>query len=260
MELIDFIIAFFAALAAGLVNALAGGGTLITFPVLVALGIPPVAANVTNTIALCPGYFGGTYAQRKDFIPQKHLLWQILPVAVAGGITGGVLLLFTPEDSFRILIPYLILAATVILALQGPLKKWLSKRNNPSAPGKTNHIPMFLMVFIAAVYGGYFGAGLGVILMAVFGLVINDTLTRLNALKQATSLCINLTAAAYFCFSGIVEWPVVAVMIVGALGGGMLGGKLAGKINPEILRWIIVVIGLGIAFVYFLNSFILYLQ
>jgi uncharacterized protein len=253
MEFIDFIIAFAAAVAAGLVNAIAGGGTLITFPVLVALGIPPVAANITNTIALCPGYFGGTYAQRNDLIPQKHLLWQILPFAVLGGIAGGVLLVFTPEDSFRKLIPYLILAATLILAFQVPLKKCLGKRNRNSLSGKTNSIPLLLMVFSASVYGGYFGAGLGVILMAVLGLVINETLTRLNAMKQATSLCINLTAAAYFCFSSQVVWPMVAVMLAGALAGGMLGGKLAGKINPEILRWIIIATGLTVAIIYFVK-------
>jgi uncharacterized protein len=253
MELTDFIIAFSAAIAAGLVNALAGGGTLITFPVLVALGIPPIAANVTNTIALCPGYFGGTYAQRKDFLTQKHILWLILPVAIAGGIVGGILLLFTPEKSFRLLIPYLILAATIILALQGLLKTWLNERKNKATSEKTNNIPMLFMVFFAAVYGGYFGAGLGVILMAVLGLLINDTLTHLNALKQATSFCINISAAIYFCFSGIVVWPIVAVMVAGALGGGMLGGKLAGKINPEILRWIIIATGLTVAIVYFIQ-------
>lgn len=253
MELYDFIIAFFAALGAGFVNALAGGGTLITFPVLVALGIPPVAANVTNTVALCPGYFGGTYAQRKDFIPQKHLLWQILPVAIIGGIAGGVLLLFTPEDSFRTLIPYLILAATVILAMQEKLKKWLSDRRAKTASGKISHIPMYLLVFSAAVYGGYFGAGLGVVLIAVLGIVINDTLTRLNALKQATSFCINITAAVYFCFSGLVVWPYVVVMIAGSLGGGILGGRLAGKIKPVILRWVIVIIGFVIAIIYFMK-------
>jgi uncharacterized protein len=252
MELADFIIAFFAAVAAGFVNALAGGGTLITFPVLVALGIPPVAANVTNTIALCPGYFGGTYAQRNDFFSLKHRLWQILPAAIAGGIAGGVLLIYTPEKAFRSLIPYLILAAVIILALQRPLKNKLTKRND-----EDNHnsspVLMFILVFFAAVYGGYFGAGLGVILMAVLGLILSESLTRINALKQATSFCINIAAAIYFCFSGLVVWPVVAVMIAGSLGGGMLGGKVAGKINPEILRWIIITIGLAVSVFYFIK-------
>ena len=129
MEYYNYIIAFFAALAAGFVNAIAGGGTLITFPVLVALGIPPVAANITNTIALCPGYFGGTYAQRKDFLSQKKHLWFVIPSAIIGGICGGVLLLCTSENTFRIFIPYLILTATIILALQKILKNYISKQN-----------------------------------------------------------------------------------------------------------------------------------
>lgn len=253
MELTDFIIAFFAALAAGFVNALAGGGTLITFPVLIALGIPPVAANVTNTIALCPGYFGGTYSQRKDFMTMRKLLWTILPVAMLGGIAGGILLIFTPENSFRILIPYLILTATIIFALQGTLKKIISKHSDNSSPSEANHFPLFLAVFLAAVYGGYFGAGLGVILMATFGLLINESLKSINALKQSTSFCINIVAAVYFCFSGMVVWHVAAVMIIGSLCGGMIGGKVAGKINTEILRWIIVTVGLTVAIIYFLK-------
>lgn len=253
MELTDFIIVFFAALAAGFINALAGGGTLISFPVLIVLGIPPVAANVTNTVALCPGYFGGTYSQRKDFMSMRKRLWLILPVSITGGIGGGVLLLYTPENSFRILIPFLILLATMILALQGPLKKKLSKHNDNSTSGKTNHIPLYILVFFAAVYGGYFGAGLGVILMAVLGLLINESLTRINALKQATSFCINIVAAIYFCFSGIVIWPVAVIMIAGSLGGGMLGGKVAGKINTEILRWIIIAVGLTVSVIYFVK-------
>lgn len=253
MEYADFIIVFFAALASGFINALAGGGTLLTFPVLLALGISPVAANVTNTIALCPGYFGGTYSQRRDFMSMRKLLWLILPVAMIGGIAGGVLLIYTPENSFRILIPYLILAATIIFAFQGMLKKLISKQSNHSSAAKANHFPLFIAVFVAAVYGGYFGAGLGVILMAAFGLHINESLTRINALKQSASFCINIVAAVYFCFSGMVVWPVAAVMIAGSLCGGMIGGKAAGKINTEILRWIIVTVGFAAAVIYFLK-------
>ena len=122
MDVYNLVFAFGAALAAGFVNAIAGGGTLISFPVLVAIGIPPVAANITNTIALCPGYFGGVMAQRKDLLSQKQRLWRMLPVGILGGIAGGLLLLNTPENSFRILIPYLILLSAVLLAFQPLLK------------------------------------------------------------------------------------------------------------------------------------------
>jgi len=251
--LFNISILILAAVSAGFVNALAGGGTLITFPVLVALGIPPVAANVTNTVALCPGYFAGTYAQKNDFLMMKKILWLIIPVAFLGGVAGGVLLIYTPEKSFRVLIPYLIFAASTILALQKPLKKWLTVRNKKASSPKTNSLILLVLVFFAAVYGGYFGAGLGVILMAVLGLVIHETITRINALKQATSFCINIIAAIYFCFSGMVVWPVVAVMIAGSLAGGMIGGKMAGKINPEILRWVVIVAGFSIGIYYIIK-------
>ena len=134
--LFNISILILAAVSAGFVNALAGGGTLITFPVLVALGIPPIAANVTNTVALCPGYFAGTYAQKNDFLVMKKVLWLIIPVAFLGGIAGGVLLIYTPEKSFRIIIPYLIFAASAILALQKPLKNFLSRRNEKTRSQK----------------------------------------------------------------------------------------------------------------------------
>ena len=253
LTLLNIAILMLAAIAAGFVNALAGGGTLITFPVLIALGIPPVAANVTNTIALCPGYFAGTYAQKQDFFKMKKLLGLIIPAAVLGGITGGILLIYTPEKAFSTMIPYLIFAASAILALQIPLKKRLSRRNKKTNSGKTNPLLLSVLVFFAAVYGGYFGAGLGVILMAVLGLMLQESLTHINALKQATSFVINIIAAVYFSFSGLVIWPVVGVMIMGSLAGGMLGGKLAGKINSEILRWIVVIAGFSLALYYFVK-------
>ncbi|MFH0895487.1 MAG: TSUP family transporter, partial [Bacteroidota bacterium] len=130
MQPTDLILAGLAAIAAGFVNAIAGGGTLITFPVLMALGIPPVAANITNTIALCPGYFGGTYAQRKDLSGQKNNILSIIPAGILGGITGGLLLIYTEEKTFKTLVPYLILIATILLAFQPLIKKLISKKSN----------------------------------------------------------------------------------------------------------------------------------
>lgn len=254
MELTGYIIIFLAALGAGFVNAIAGGGTLISFPVLVALGIPPVAGNITNTIALCPGYFGGTWAQRKDIREQKNNLRQIIPAAILGGITGGVLLLITPENSFNVLVPYLILTATLILAVQQPLKNYLNKKRKSKMENIRSTVLTFIFVFLAALYGGYFGAGLGVILMAVFGLILNETITKLNALKQATSFCINISAAIYFSFSKLTIWPIVIVMVAGSLAGGILGGNVAGKINPQFLRWAIIIIGFSVAIIYFIKS------
>ena len=249
----SYIIACIAAVLAGFVNAIAGGGTLITFPTLTALGIPPVVANITNTLALCPGYFGGIYAQRSNFKSQKGNLWKLLPVSILGGLTGGFLLLKLPESSFKTLIPYLILIATALLAFQIPLKNWSDSRQKNQGSELIRNIGMYLLIFLAAVYGGYFGAGLGVILMGVLGLVINERLNKINVLKQTLSFIINVTASIYFAFSGKAEWVFVLIMAIGAISGGFLGGKMVDKIPASILRYIVVFIGLTVALVYFIK-------
>jgi len=182
MNLINYFFAALAALAAGMINALAGGGTLITFPVLVAIGLPSVSANVTNTLALWPGSLGGTLAQAKDLKDQKKRLWIVIPAATLGGLTGGFLLLRTTEKLFSNLVPFLILLAASLLAMQTPLRNWLTRRQEQGSARAIPEAWVILPVFFGAIYGGYFGAGLGIILLAVFGLVLTDTLTRLNVL------------------------------------------------------------------------------
>jgi hypothetical protein len=256
MPLVNYLFAALAALAAGMTNALAGGGTLITFPVLLAIGLPAVSANVTNTIALCPGFLGGTLAQSKDLQGQKKRLWIVLPAAVLGGFVGGYLLLRTSEKLFTNLVPFLILAASALLAVQNPLRNWLSRRLEQ---GKTSHpseVWIFLPVFLGAIYGGYFGAGLSVIMLAVLGLILNDNLTRLNALKQVIAFAANVTAAVLFAFSGKVNWPVGLVMAVGALLGGSLGGRIAGRIKPSTLRWLVVILGFVVGTIYLVRTFL----
>jgi uncharacterized membrane protein YfcA len=175
-----------AGMAAGMVNAVAGGGTLISFPAMTAIGMPAIAANITNTVALWPGMVGGMVAQRRDFAGQRQRLWLTVPIGVAGGIAGGVLLLRTGEHTFRTLVPYLILMAAALLAAQDRLRAWLvGHAEHPARP--VSALRLAAPVAGASVYGGYFGAGLGVILLAVLGLVIDDTLTRLNALKRSSA-------------------------------------------------------------------------
>lgn len=241
------------AFCAGIVNALAGGGTLITFPLLTFLGVPAVAANMTNTIALCPGYFGATIAQLKELVAQKRRVWVYLPLAILGGVYGGYLLLRSGEKVFRGLVPYLILLATALLAFGGLIKK----RQQKVAAGNTSAswrvyigIPF---IAAAAIYGGYFGAGLGLILLAVLGTLFKDSLVHLNALKQVLSMATNVAAAIYFLFSGQINWWMVLVMAIFALLGGLAGGKLVGKIHPEVLRWLVVGIGLIVSIYYFLH-------
>ena len=246
-------LAIVAAIAAGAINALAGGGTLITFPTLVALGIPPIMANVTSTVALCPGYFGATLAQLPDIRPQQQRLRLVVPAAIVGGLVGGFLLLNTGEKLFQALVPLLILLASILLALQNPMRQWLNRR---LAKHSAQGIPTFWvipLIFLAAIYGGYFGAGLSVIVLAALALILDDSLTRLNALKQALAFCVNVAAAIFFVFSGKVVWSVAAAMAIGALAGGILGGKLAGKVNPNTLRYLVVSIGFMIALIYWLR-------
>ncbi len=250
----EFVWVALAAVAAGAVNALAGGGTLITFPMLTAVGVPAVAANVTNTVALCPGYLGAAAAQAGDLRGQRGRLWLIVPAAVVGGLAGGVLLLNTGERAFRALVPYLILLASLLLALQEPLRARLVRRQTRAGAGGAAERWAVLPMAGAAVYGGYFGAGLSVIVLAALATLLDDSLTRLNALKQAVAFSVNVAAAVLFVFSGQVLWPAAAVMAVGALVGGSLGGRLAGRIRPATLRTVVVVIGVCVAVVYFGQS------
>ncbi len=241
-----------AAVAAGLINALAGGGSLITFPTLMAVGIPPVMANVTNTVALCPGYLGATLAQKKDLHGQQKRIQLLLPSAVIGGIIGGILLLNSSDKVFERLIPFLILLAAALLAFQDTLRSWLQRRQGDKK-GNIPEIWAVLPIALASIYGGYFGAGLGVIELAILGLFLKDNLTRLNALKQLLSLVVNVAASWFFLFSNQVYWSAAIVVAIGSLIGGLLGGKLARIISPSYLRWTVVILSIITATVYFLR-------
>jgi|SRR5208337_1083864 len=252
----ELALAGLAAVAAGLINALAGGGTLVSFPTLIAMGIPPVIANITNTVALCPGYLGGALAQRADLRGQGRRLLILVPAAIIGGVAGGILLLAISAQTFQLLVPFLILMAAGLLAVQDRVKAWITihaaRAQDATSEGRdlTGCRRAVLPVGLAAVYGGYFGPGLSVIVLAVLGLFIDDNLTRLNALKQCLSLAVNTAAAIFFLFTGLVIWPLALVMAVGALLGGAAGGTIAGRIDPARLRWTIVAIGIIVGVVF----------
>jgi uncharacterized membrane protein YfcA len=253
MTVLEFVLVGLAAVVGGAVNALAGGGTLITFPMLMAVGIPAVSANVTNTIALCPGYLGAVLAQKDDLRGQQRRLCLFLPVGIIGGVAGGVLLLHLGEQLFRALVPFLILFAAALLAFQDQLRWWIMSRSRSGLPSIAKGALKLFAVAPAAVYGGYFGAGVSVIVLAVLGLVLHDSLKRLNALKQAIAFSINIAATIFFVFSAHVVWSAVLVMAIGALAGGALGGRLAGRIHPVMLRRIIVALAVVIALIYMIR-------
>ncbi len=235
----------------GFVNSVAGGGTLVTFPVLTAIGIPALDANITNAVALSPGYAGGVYAQRGDFGGRASLARALAITAIAGGVTGAALLLVTGERLFTLIVPWLILFATALLAFQTPLRRLVSRARGEHGEAST---PVLLVpIFAATVYGGYFGAGLGIVTIAILNLLLTDTLNRLNALKLLMSLCANGAAAIFFAFSGHVWWLAAVLMGVGAWAGGWIGGKTVEHMPERLFRWGVVTLGVAVAIVFFLR-------
>ncbi len=253
LSLTDHLIAAVAALAAGLINAVAGGGTLVTFPTLIALGLPTVAANITNTVALCPGYFGGTFAQRDDLAQQRRRVPPVVAAAAAGGILGSILLIISPEKFFRSVVPFLLLGACALLALGDRIKAALPARpalaTGATGAGEPRRVPNSIVasVFGIGVYAGYFGAGMGIVALAVLSIALNDSMVRINALKQLVAFTANIVAASLFAFSGKVEWSLALVMAPASLVGGSLGGRLVRHLNPWVLRAIVITIGVAVA-------------
>ena len=246
LDILSWSLLGLAAVAGGLINALAGGGTLVTFPVLTLLGVPPVVAGVTNTVAMAPGYFGGAWAQRKELAGAKDRMFLLIPVAALGGLVGGTLLSLAGDNTFKALIPWLLLIATALMLAQDPLKKLLFPASKANTDGSARPRPVWpgaLAVMAVSVYGGFFLAGLSVIVLSVLAVAFDDPFKRSNALKQVVSLTVSLAAAAFFTFTGMVDWPLAAFMAVFTYAGGWLGGKLVGKIPVKLLFWIAVTAG-----------------
>ena len=245
-----------AAVAGGAVNALAGGGTLITFPALIAAGLPPLAANVTNTVAMAPGYLGASIAQRSDLVSDRPWLARALPAALIGGAAGAALLLLTGERAFAAATPYLILLAAALLAAQEPIRRRLVRRQTgkPAPGAAAGETASMAAIAGSAVYSGYFGAGASVILLAVLGLALERPLFRLNGLKQALALAANAAAVAVVAFSGRVAWGTALLMAVAALLGGAIGARLAGRLPPAALRLAVVGVGVAVGVVYLVRG------
>lgn len=238
-----------AALVAGAVNAVAGGGSLISFPALLAAGYPAVVANVTNTVALSPGYLGGTFGYRRELAGQRRRALTLGLVSVTGALLGAWLLLVSSPKLFERIVPFLILLACGLLAAQAPLSRLLGRRPaGRDAPGAARtarrHGAVLLAAqFLAAAYGAYFGAGLGIMMLAILGIFVADSLQRLNALKGLLSLVINLVGALYFALFADVVWVAVAVMAAASLLGGQAGVLLARRLNDQALRWLVIAFG-----------------
>ncbi|HSJ44373.1 MAG TPA: sulfite exporter TauE/SafE family protein [Euzebyales bacterium] len=234
---------------AGAVNAVAGGGSLISFPALLAVGYPALTANITNTVALCPGYVGGTIGYRRELSGQRGRVIALSVTSIAGALTGSFLLLVSSRALFDRIVPWLILLACGLLAVQDVLGRFVRRRVGAVEHDAawTRWAPLLAIQFVAASYGAYFGAGLGIMMLATLGIFISDTLQRLNALKGVMSLVINVVAAVYFALLAEVVWLAVAVMAVASLVGGRIGVAMARRLNDRALRWLVVVFGVGVA-------------
>lgn len=243
----------------GAMNSIAGGGTLLTFPALIALGVPPIVANATSTVALWPGALGSMWGYRGELRGARPWAKGFAVPSLLGGAAGAYLLLRTTEARFAALVPWLVLGATFLFMVQRPVMRRLRSRAArvagadaapPPLPDDfaiTNRWPpagvMFLQ-FLVAIYGGYFGAGVGILMLAVLGFMGLSNIHRMNGLKNWGGVCMNAVAAAMFSFSSLVNWPVALAMAVGAIAGGYVGSRAAQRVPQELVRGAVVAIGL----------------
>lgn len=249
--MVEYLVLALAAFASGFVNAVGGGGSLISFPALLAFGYADVTANVTSTTALFPGYIGGAIAYRPELEAQRDRMRRLAPSCLLGAVAGAIVLLAAPASVFKAIVPYLVLVGCVLLGAQPYLQRVVARL--PGAD-RGEHTPLLhVATFLAGAYGAYFGAGLGMILLAVLALFLHDDLQRLNGLKSLLSVLINAVAVVAFALFGPVVWSVAPVMAVASLVGGRVGGAVARSLKPQVLRTVIVVFGLAVAIRLFLR-------
>jgi uncharacterized protein len=241
MDIGEILLLVAAGLAAGMVNAVAGGGSLVTFPTLLAVGLPPVAANVTNSIAVSPGYLGAVLGSRFDLTGQGPRVRHLLPTAAAGSAVGTAALLLAPERVFVVIVPFLVLGAAAVLAFQDRLRRLIGHPAGMS--GRRAAVSLHLTVGLAAVYGGYFGAALGVMLVALISLVLDEPLARVSALKNIASLIVGLVTVVVFALFGPVHWLAVAVLAPATIVGGYTGARFA-RLLPDLV-WKVLIVGFG---------------
>ncbi|MEU0685694.1 sulfite exporter TauE/SafE family protein [Streptomyces uncialis] len=254
MTAFEIVLVLAAGLAAGTLNTVVGSGSLLTFPVLVALGHPPVVANVSNTIGLAPGSLSAVYGCRRELAAQRHRLLPLGAAAVLGGLSGALLLLVLPADTFGAVVPALVLLAALLMALQPRLTRLVADRrarHAPApAPGTLATIPprttgraLPAAVLAVSVYGGYFGAAQGVLLLAALAIALDDDLRQLNGLKNLLQALVNLIAAVLFTLTADVAWQPVALIAAGSVPGALLGAALGRRVSPAVLRAVVVTVG-----------------
>lgn len=241
MTPIEAIVVILAGVFAGGINTVVGSGTLITFPVLLAIGYPPVVANASNSIGLFPGGVAGAIGYRSELVGQRSRLLRMGTFSLLGGAVGALLLLMLPASVFKAVVPVLIVIALILVVAQ----PWLSHRLVEREPHERAGISVLVVAFVTGIYGGYFGAAQGVLLLGLLGVLMNERLQRLNALKNVLTAGVNLVAGLIFVLIAHVAWPAVVLIAVGSTAGGILGAKVGRRLSPAVLRGVIVVVGLA---------------
>lgn len=250
---------FLAGCVAGMMNSVAGGGTLVTFPTLLWVGRDPIIANATSTVALWPGSIGAMFGFRREIEDSRRFMLVLAWPSLAGGLVGAILLLRTPSRLFASIVPYLILFATVLFAAQEPVLRRLrrarrlagggeaTEAHRATDPARSWWLVAAVLQFFSSIYGGYFGAGNGIIMLAVLGLMGLSDIHQMNGLKNFFAACLNLTATAYFIIGGAVHWPDALVMAGGAIAGGYGGAGLARRLGRRFVRRVVIFIGFAMA-------------
>ena len=228
---------------AGGINTVVGSGTLITFPVLLGIGLPPITANVSNTVGLFPGSFVGAYGYRRELAGQRRRAGILLTATVAGSTLGAVLLLVLPAGAFKAIVPALIVLALVLVVFGPRITSALAARGREA--GEDVRWPLWVATFGIGIYGGYFGAAQGVLMMAFLGLMLRETIQRQNAVKNILAGTVNLVAAVVFVASSHIDWAAAGLIAVGSVAGGLIGAKIGRRLSPSVLRGVIVVVGVA---------------
>ncbi|GGX02322.1 sulfite exporter TauE/SafE family protein [Streptomyces noursei] len=246
MSLWEAVAVFVAGLGAGTINTIVGSGTLITFPVLLAVGLPPVTANVSNSLGLVPGSISGAIGYRRELRGQGRRVLRLATAALIGGLTGAVLLLALPSSAFDTVVPALIAVALVLVVAQPRLAAAVRARRarNGTAAHRDGGLALFAGLLLASVYGGYFGAAQGIIYLSLMGVLLSDDLQRINALKNVLAALVNGVAAIFFLFVADFDWTAVALIAIGSALGGQVGATIGRRLPPTALRAVIVAVGL----------------
>ena len=249
MTISQIAILFIGAFAAGAINSIAGGGTLVTFPLLIWFGMDPKVANATSTVALWPGLFGGLFGFRKELENSAAILWRLGTTSIIGGAVGAWLLIWTPSPTFARLVPFLILFATLLFMAQGTINRRLRLQPIVAEPKASWWLGAIIFQFFSAIYGGYFGAGNGILMLSALGFLGLHDIHRANGIKNFLGICLNCSAVLIFALEHLVRWPTALLMAVGALAGGYFGASMAVRVGQAWVRRGVVAIGFVIFFV-----------